>query len=214
MVEIVPTILTSDFSEYLSKLQRLEGVCPRVQIDLIDGKFAPKETVSIESLKNQESSLITDLHLMVKEPEDWVHRALELLPDRLIGHVEMMYDIPRFISETIEGGMRVGLALDLETPVEAVPEDVYHQADVILLLSVKAGEGGQRFNPKVLEKIKKVKAVVGDLVKVGVDGGLDNNHIVDCWQTGAEIFYVGENFWRAPDLTLRYQELTSLLTQS
>lgn len=211
MAEIVPTILTSNFSEYLSKLQRLEGVCPRVQIDLIDGKFAPKETVLIESLKDQESSLITDLHLMVKEPEDWVHRALELLPDRLIGHIEMMYDIPRFISETIEGGMRVGLALDLETPVEAIAEEVYHQTDLILLLSVKAGEGGQEFNPKVLEKIKKVKAIVGDLVPVGVDGGLNEKNIVLCKEAGAEIFCIGTNFWQAEDLQGKYQELTNLV---
>lgn len=211
MVEIVPTILTSNFSEYLSKLQRLEGVCSRVQIDLIDGKFAPKETVLIESLKDQESSLITDLHLMVKEPEDWIHRALELLPDRLIGHIEMMYDIPRFISETIEGGMRVGLALDLETPVEAIAEEVYHQTDLILLLSVKAGEGGQEFNPKVLEKIKKVKAIVGDLVPVGVDGGLNEKNIVLCKEAGAEIFCIGTNFWQAEDLQGKYQELTNLV---
>jgi ribulose-phosphate 3-epimerase len=211
MVELVPTILTSNFSEYLSKLQRLEGVCPRVQIDLIDGKFAPKETVSIESLKDQESSLITDLHLMVKEPEDWVHRALELLPDRLIGQVEMMYDIPRFISETIEGGMRVGLALDLETPIEAIAEEVYHQTDLILLLSVKAGEGGQEFKPKVLEKIKKVKAIVGDLVPVGVDGGLNEKNIVLCKEAGAEIFCIGTNFWQAEDLQGKYQELTNLV---
>ncbi|MGI5825922.1 MAG: hypothetical protein ACOX50_00755 [Patescibacteria group bacterium] len=211
MAEIVPTILTSNFSEYLSKLQRLEGVCPRVQIDLIDGKFAPKETVLIESLKDQESSLITDLHLMVKEPEDWVHRALELLPDRLIGHIEMMYDIPRFISETIEGGMRVGLALDLETPVEAIAEEVYHQTDLILLLSVKAGEGGQEFKPKVLDKIKKVKAIVGDLVPVGVDGGLNEKNIVLCKEAGAEIFCIGTNFWQAEDLQRKYQELTNLV---
>jgi len=209
MSEIVPTILTSNFSEYLSKIQSLQGVCPRVQIDIIDGKFAPKETVPIEILKNQENSLITDLHLMVKEPEEWVRRALEVFPDRLIGQVEMMYDIQKFINETIEGGMRVGLALDLETPVEAVSEDLYHQADVILLLSVKAGEGGQEFNPKVLEKIKRIKMIVGDLVQIAVDGGLDENNIALCRRAGAEIFYIGEHFWQFPDLLLRYQELIS-----
>lgn len=208
--EIVPTILTSDFSEYLFKLKSLEGVCPRVQIDVIDGKFVPRETVFLEALKDQESDLITDLHLMVKEPEEWVHRALELLPDRLIGQVEMMSDMPRFINETIEGGVRVGLALDLETPVETVPEEIYSQVDLILLLAVKAGASGQEFNPKVIDKIRRVKEIVGDMVKVGVDGGLNEKNIASCRQAGVEIFYIGTHFWQAEDIEKKYQELTEL----
>jgi len=214
MAEIVPTILTADFSEYIKKMQSLKGVCPRVQVDIIDGKFVGNQTISLESLKNEQTDLRIDLHLMVKEPEEWVNRALEILPDRLIGQVEMMYEPEKFINRATEGGFEVGIALDLDTPVESVPEEIYHMIDLVLLLSVKAGFGGQEFDEKVLEKIEKVKKIVGDLVVIGIDGGLTDENIKLCQKKGADIFYVGSNFWEAEDLGLRYNELTKLLEKT
>ncbi len=213
MAEIIPTILTADFSDYIRKMQALKGVCPRVQVDVIDGKFVANQTISLESLKNEPTDLRIDLHLMVKEPEEWVNRALEILPDRLIGQVEMMYEPQKFINRATEGGFEVGIALDLETPVESVPEEIYHMVDLVLLLSVKAGFSGQEFDEKVLEKIEKVKKIVGDLVGIGVDGGLTDKTIKLCQKKGANIFYVGSNFWEAEDLGLRYNELTKLLEE-
>lgn len=211
MAEIIPTILTADFSEYIKKMQSLKGVCPRVQVDVIDGKFVGNQTISLESLKNELTDLRIDLHLMVKEPEEWVNRALEVLPDRLIGQVEMMYEPEKFIKRAIEGGFEVGIALDLETPVESVPEEIYHMVDLVLLLSVKAGFGGQEFDEKVLEKIEKIKKIVGDLVGIGVDGGLTDENIKHCQKKGANLFYVGSTFWEAENLGSRYNELTKLL---
>ena len=213
MAEIVPTILTADFSEYIKKMQGLKGVCPRVQVDVIDGKFVGNQTISLESLKNEPTDLRMDLHLMVKEPEEWVNRALEILPDRLIGQVEMMYEPEKFINRATEGGFEVGIALDLETPVESISEEIYHMVDLVLLLSVKAGFGGQVFDEKVLQKIENIKKIVGDLVEVGVDGGLTDENIKLCQKKGADIFYVGSNFWEAEDLGLRYNELLKLIDE-
>lgn len=213
MNEIVPTILTADFSEYIKKMQLLSGVCPRVQVDILDGKFSKNQTISLESLKNEPTDLRIDLHLMVKEPEEWVHRALEILPDRLIAQAEMMYEPIKFITEAVQGGFQVGIALDIDTPVESISEEIYHMVDLVLLLSVKAGFGGQEFDPKVLEKIEKVKKIVGNLVKIGVDGGLNEKNISLCQEKGANIFYVGNSFWEAEDLGERYNELTKLLVK-
>ena len=213
MAEIVPTILTADFSEYIKKMHLLKGVCPRVQVDVIDGKFVGNQTISLESLKNEPTDLRMDLHLMVKEPEEWVNRALEILPDRLIGQVEMMYEPEKFINRATEGGFEVGIALDLETPVESISEEIYHMVDLVLLLSVKAGFGGQVFDEKVLQKIENIKKIVGDLVEVGVDGGLTDENIKLCQKKGADIFYVGSNFWEAEDLGLRYNELLKLIDE-
>jgi len=213
MAEIIPTILTADFSEYIKKMQGLKGVCPRVQVDIIDGKFVGNQTISLESLKNEPTDLRMDLHLMVKEPEEWVNRALEILPDRLIGQVEMMYEPQKFINRATNGGFEVGIALDLETPVESVPEEIYHMVDLVLLLSVKAGFSGQEFDEKVLEKIEKIKKIVGDLVGIGVDGGLTDEKIKLCQKKGANIFNVGSTFWEAEDLGLRYNELLKLISE-
>jgi ribulose-phosphate 3-epimerase len=211
MAEIVPTILTSEFSDYAEKMDSLVGITNRVQVDIIDGKFVNNQTISMESLKNIETNLQIDLHLMVKEPEGWVNRALEILPDRLIGQVEMMFDPLKFINETVEGGMGVGLALDLETPVETISDEIYHMVDLVLVLAAKAGFSGQGFNEKALAKIKEIRKIVGDLVDVGVDCGLNEETIPLCQKAGANIFYVTSSFWQAEDLAKRYAELTSLI---
>lgn len=211
MAEIVPTILTADFSDYSKKLGLLEGVVDRVQVDVIDGKFVNNKTIPLESLRGLETNLKIDLHLMVKNPEEWVNRALEILPDRIISQVEMMKDPKNFISQVVEGKVAVGVALDLETAVEGIDEEIYRMSDLVLIMSVKAGEGGQSFDPRTIGKIEKVKKILGDLGKIGVDGGLDEVSIKLCKQAGANIFYVGKTFWEAEDLQARYNELVNLV---
>jgi ribulose-phosphate 3-epimerase len=218
MAEIVPTILTSDFSQLSQKLELLKEVSPRVQIDIVDGKFSNNKTVSLESLKDLEIRPKLDLHLMVKEPEEWINRALEILPDRLIGQVEMMRDPLIFINQTVEAGMEAGIALDLETPVESIADEVYHLSDMVLLLGVKAGFGGQQFDQRVLSKIETVKAIVGDLVEIGVDGGIQEQNILACKKAGVDIFYIGSSFWQPENGLLdkegvlkRYNDLTALI---
>lgn len=213
MVEIVPTILTSDFNDFTEKITLVREVVPRVQIDVVDGKFAPKKTIPLEGMRElaDMKDLRLDLHLMVEKPEDWINRGLELLPDRIIGHIEMMSDPKDFMRRTIEGGVEAGLALDLETPVEVISDEVYHSADLILVLGVKAGIGGQEFDRKTLKKIEKISNIVGNLVKIGVDGGLNDKNIPFCKSSGAEIFYVGGAFWEAKDLNYRYNELLELV---
>lgn len=228
MPEIVPTILTSDFNEFSRKIKLAKGIVERVQIDVIDGKFAPKKTVTLEGIRDLVDAgppalvpsgtgpvggLRLDLHLMVDKPEDWVNRSLELLPDRIIGQVEMMSDPKEFVSRVVEGGVEAGIALDLETPVESVAEEIYHLADLILILGVKAGMGGQEFAGRALKKIEQVKKIVGDLVKIGVDGGLNEKNIISCRKMGAEIFYIGNGFWGAEDLGKKYNELLELISE-
>jgi len=216
MAEIVPTILTSDFNDFTEKISLVREVVPRVQIDVVDGKFAPRKTVPLEGMRGltDMKDLRLDLHLMVEKPEDWVSRSLELLPDRIIGHIETMSNPRDFIDRAIEGGVEAGLALDLETPVEVISDEVYHLADLILVLGVKAGIGGQEFEEKTLKKIERIREVVGDLVKIGVDGGLNEENIPLCKSSGAEIFYVGGSFWEARDLGKRYNELLGLISKS
>lgn len=212
MNEIIPTILTSDLVDFSQKINLAKQIVERVQIDIVDGKFAPKKTVTLESIKvvADTSGLGLDLHLMVDKPEEWVNRSLELLPDRIIGQVEMA-DPKDFLNRVIEAGVEGGIALDLETPVSSIEPEVYHLADLILILSVKAGLGGQVFEAKALEKIKEVKAIVGDLVTIGVDGGLDEKNILLCKNAGAKVFYIGSNFWSENNLKGIYTNLVNLV---
>lgn len=212
MNKIIPTILTKDPVELQGKLISLEGIVPEVQIDVLDGIFAANKTFSLEILEDFEHPLKMELHLMVKEPIGWINRSREVVADRVVAQVEMMADINRFLEEVATSGMEVGLALDLKTPVEKIPQDIYPQLDTVLLMAVPAGFSGQKFDNSVLEKIKRIRKIVGDLVDIGVDGGLDNENIVECKKAGANIFYILKSFWGASDLNVRYKELLKLVS--
>lgn len=213
MVEIIPTILAKDPFGFQEKIKNIEGIVPKIQIDIIDGIFVANKTIGLELLKDLEHQLKIEIHLMVREPIDWVERCRETLADRIVAQVEMMSNIELFLEEVATSGMEVGLALDFDTPVEKVSPEIYPKLDSILLMAVKAGFGGQDFNLKVLEKIKKIKAIVGDLVDIGIDGGLDEESIIKCKEAGATLFYVGKTFWEAEDLKNRFGELTELLNK-
>jgi len=213
MLEIIPTILTSDLDDFSRKIESLKGLVPRVQIDIVDGKFALNKTIDLSAFKEiaYDSGLKIDLHLMVEEPFGWINRCLEIVPDRIIAQIEKMKEPFDFVNEVIESGAQVGLAVDLETPVDIVSEDIYLLSDMVLLLGVKAGAGGQEFAPKVLDKIAKIREILGESGKIGVDGGINGKNIKDCREAGANIFYVGNYFWQAEDLGERYNELLSLV---
>lgn len=212
--EIVPTIQTSDLADLTGKMEALAGFASRGHLDILDGKFAEGRTIPLEALKGLDVNFKMDLHLMVKEPEEWITRALEVLPDRLVAQVEMMYEPARFISEAAQGGMEVGLALDLETPLSVMAEEFYHQVDIVLLLAAKAGKSGQPFHPEVLEKITAVRKIVGDLVDIGVDCGLNEKTVPQALAAGANIFYVNSALWHAPDPAQKYRELTQLVNKN
>jgi len=210
--EIVPTILTSDPVVFRQNLFKAEKVVPRVQIDVIDGVFSQNKTVSLEILNKIDHSVALDLHLMVKEPINWLEKSLLVMADRVVGQIEAMSRIDLFLQKAFKLGMKVGLALDLETPVEKISSEVYLGLDLVLVMAVRAGFGGQTFSPNALKKIKKVKSIVGDSVPIGVDGGLNKANIVECKEAGADIFYLGKVFWEAGDLGEQYQELRKLVS--
>lgn len=213
-MEIVPTILTSDIEDFSRKITLLEGITDRVQIDFIDGNFVNNKTVDLQAIKNLDlpSNFKVDLHLMVKEPIDWIARGLEILPDKIIAQVEMMADPNAFINQVVEGGVGVGVALDWGTPITVVSEEIYHSVDLILVLAAKAGFSGQEFQPQALKKIEELKKIVGDLVEIGVDCGLNDETIKQSLKAGASVFYVNHSFWQAEDLEKRYNELLSLVS--
>jgi ribulose-phosphate 3-epimerase len=162
-----------------------------------------------------------DVHLMVKEPIDWINRSLLVLPDRIIGQVEFMENPLNFINEVINSGVEVGIALDLDTPVNSISDDIYHLVDIILIMGVKAGLGGQVFERSIVSKIEEIRKIVGENVEIGIDGGLDEESIELCKKAGVNIFYVGNSFWSAydksssdkpaEDLEKRYNDLEQLI---
>lgn len=193
-MEIIPAILTNNSQELQEKIALVEGLVKRVQIDVIDGVFANNKTVALEALENTDAAISLDIHLMVKNPIDWVEKSVRTGADRIIGQVEIMEDQIGYVAKLAEVGKEIGLALDLETPVSAIDQTILKDLDVVLVMSVKAGFGGQDFQSDALEKVKELsenRASLGLNYRICVDGGVNSENIKQIADAGADQAVVG-----------------------
>lgn len=223
MIKILPAIMSDSLEEFKKELERVWSMVSRVQVDVIDGKFAERETVKPEELNMIDTVVVFDAHLMVEKPEEWVSRCAMGGVDRVFGQVEKMEDVTAFVGDVQAEGMAVGLAYDIDTPLDGLKE-VINNLDAVLLLAVKAGKQGQEFDEKVLEKIKEVRKLSKKVFLV-IDGGLDEEKIKKClvaawaeemeeetWERNAILmdFVVGSELWKAEDVKKRLEELQRL----
>jgi ribulose-phosphate 3-epimerase len=209
MVKIIPAILTANPQELRQRLILAERVVDRVQIDVVDGQFAKNRTVDPSLLENLETDLNLDFHLMTKEPVDWVERCIRAEADRIIGQIELMSDQIAFVGKVQEVGSQVGLAVDLDTPISAIDPTILTNLDVVLLMAVKAGFGGQKFNDKVIKKIKeldKIRVRDDTPFAICVDGGETEETIDDTWISGADEVAVGSRLFNG-DLAANIEKL-------
>jgi len=223
MIKILPAIMSDSLEEFKKELGKVWSVVSRVQVDVIDGKFAERETVKPEELNMIDTVVAFDVHLMVEKPEEWVSRCAMGGVDRVFGQVEKMEDVAAFVGDVQAEGMAVGLAYDIDTPLDGLKE-VINNLDAVLLLAVKAGKQGQEFDEKVLEKIKKVRKLSKKVTLV-IDGGLNEEKIKKClaaawaeemeeetWERNIVLmdFVVGSELWKAEDVRKRLEELQRL----
>lgn len=194
MVDVIPAILTNNAQEVRDKVALCDGVVSRVQIDIIDGVFADNKTIDPSLITNLDAFIGLDFHLMVKEPINWVEKSANAGADRIIGEIEMMESQKEFVEKVQLTNLRVGLAIDLDTPVSALDALILNNLDVVLVMAVKAGWGGQEFNPKVLEKIKELDEIrIRDKTpfKICVDGGETESTISKTHFAGADEVVIG-----------------------
>ncbi len=199
---IVPAILTNDLGEFTTLIAKAEKATNRVQIDVIDDKFSNNKTVDPELLKNISTFLSFDFHLMVSEPVNWISKCINKDTSILIGQIEMMKDQNEFVDKVKMAGSLAGLGVDLDTPIEKINKDALLKAEMLLLMSVKAGFGGQEFDLSTWDKIKQATELRKQLnakFKISVDGGI-TREIVNQMQTyGVDEVYVGRRIFE-PDL--------------
>lgn len=204
-VDIIPAILTNNASELKSMLGEVdesvrinETPISRVQIDIIDGVFADNITVDPLVFDGVETDMSLDFHLMVKEPVNWVEKSANAGADRIIGQIEMMNSQLEFLKKVQETGLYVGLAIDLDTPVSALDPLILTNLDVVLLMAVKAGWGGQKFNYEVLEKIKELddlRSRDATPFKICVDGGETEDTVDETHFAGADEIVIGRRLF-------------------
>lgn len=211
-MQIIPAIITNDEEEVREKIKLAEGMFNRVQVDFLDGIFADNETIRPSVLKEIQTSLVYDAHLMVKEPIGWLEQLKATRTDRVIGQIEMMSDQELFVNQVLDMGRKVGLAIDLFTGIQEISPLVLERLDVILVMSVKAGFGGQEFEEVALEKIKELKEVrerQGYQFSLCCDGGINKDNIKMVQDAGSDEVVVGHSIFEG-DVALNLRNLTSV----
>jgi len=186
-MEIIPAINTADPKEALDLLNQLgEIILPNgyplenVQVDINDGTFENIKTINPEVLTEADTKLKIDYHLMVANPTSWVERCIRSQAERVIGQVEKIDDQLEFVEKATQVGVKVGFALDINTPIEQVDESLLTSVDVILLMAYSAGAGGKKLEEKVFEKVKKlaeIKSRDTTPFKICLDGGITLDNI-------------------------------------
>ncbi len=199
---IIPAILTSDISEFTSLIVKAEAATDRVQIDVIDGKFANNATVDPQLLKNISTFLKFDFHLMVVEPVDYINHCLISPENKIIGQIEIMKSQTDFVQNVKSLGALPGLGVDLDTPIEKLDKSVLSEIDTLLLMSVKAGWAGQEFDLSTFDKIKEaadLRNQINGKFKICVDGGVTRQLVNQMASLGVDEVYVGKRIFE-PDL--------------
>jgi ribulose-phosphate 3-epimerase len=203
-VQLAPSILNSDFLHLGDAVKAVEDAgIERLQIDVMDGRFVPNISVGLPVVASIRSatSMLLEAHLMIVEPERYVAAFAEAGADLIIVHTEVSPHLYRTLEQIHDCGKRAGVAMNPATPW-TVLEEVFGLADLILVMTVNPGFGGQEFIEPMLSKIGRVREELdrrGLTTELEVDGGIDEQTAPRAVGAGARVLVAGTSIYRAPD---------------
>lgn len=197
---VLPSLLLCDFGDLKGELQRLTAAGAKaLHLDVMDGNFVPNLTYGmpiVEGLRRH-SGLPLDVHLMIQDPLSYAGPMVEAGADLLTFHAEAVDDVAEVAGKIRDLGVGVGVALNPDTPLSAI-EPALPSVDLVLVMSVDAGFGGQSFNPVALEKLAQLRSRFPEVL-LEIDGGIGDQTIGPARQAGADLFVVGSAIFRKPD---------------
>ena len=185
--------MESDIQEVGRKLASLEEQkAKRVHIDIADGLFCDLLTIAPSDLQTFDLSKIKlDIHLLVDDPAEWIEECTAIEPTRLIAQIERMGSQAMFLERVGNYGIKGGIALKIDTPIEAIEEEILETCEVVLLLAIPAGTTGSLFDERVISKIKELRKVYDG--KILIDGGINEETYKKVIEAGAS--EAGANSW-------------------
>ena len=208
--KLAPSILDVDFTCLERELRKIEnGGADLLHLDIMDGNFVPNISFGpriVESIKRI-TSLPLEVHLMVEKPENHIKSFINAGGDIIIVHYETSKHLDRLIQVINEAGVKSGIALNPATPLSVI-EYLINKIDVLLLMTVNPGFGGQKFIPEMIDKIEKARKIIDNQKKsisLAVDGGINLDNISKVIEAGAEIIVAGQIISRSanPEMTIR-----------
>lgn len=204
MVKIAPSILSADFSKLGEEIKDVEkGGADYIHVDVMDGHFVPNITIGpliVEAIRPI-TKLPLDVHLMIEHPDQYIEAFANAGADFITVHVEACKHLHRTIHHIKSFGVKAGVVLNPATPVQMI-ENVIDDIDMVLLMTVNPGFGGQKFIEQVLPKIRQVKDLVdkkGLSVEIEVDGGVNEETARKCVEAGANVLVAGSAIYNEKD---------------
>ena len=198
---ISPSMLSADFARLAEEAARVEGAADWLHVDVMDNHFVPNLTLGLPVVEAllKSTTIPVDCHLMIEDPDRWAPEYAEAGAGSVTFHVEAAAAPIRLARQLRSLGARAGMALKPATPVEPYV-DLLPELDMLLLMTVEPGFGGQKFLDVVVPKIRRAKQAIGDLdVWLQVDGGVSAETIERCAEAGADVFVAGNAVYGAAD---------------
>ncbi|MBI2145166.1 ribulose-phosphate 3-epimerase [Candidatus Woesearchaeota archaeon] len=203
MVKIAPSILSADFSKLADEIRKVEKYVDMIHIDVMDGHFVPNITLGLPVIRSIRviTKLPFDVHLMVTNPDNYIDSFIDAGANLLTVHVETAQHLHRTISSIKKKGARAGVVLNPATPLSAI-ENVLGDIDLVLIMTVNPGFGGQSFIKSMLPKIRKLREIIDKEkldVEIEVDGGINGDTARQAVAAGADILVAGSYIYESSD---------------
>lgn len=205
MIKLAPSILAADFARLLEDVKKVENAgCEYLHIDVMDGHFVPNITLGpaiVKSLR-KDVDMVFDAHLMIENPDQYVKDFVDAGCDLIVVHQEACRHLHRTIQNVKSHGIKVGVALNPATPIETI-KHVLQDIDMVLIMTVNPGFGGQSFIESMVPKIQELKGLIDSQnlnVDIQVDGGIKPENVAKVVKAGANVIVAGSAIFNSDDI--------------
>ncbi len=216
MKRLAPSILSADFSKLGEDVKKIEDAGAHlVHVDVMDGHFVPNITIGPAVMKSLQrwTSMPFDVHLMISDPDRYAPLFVTSQTEFITVHAEACTHLHRTLQSIRDLGVKAGVALNPATPLSAV-EYIADMADLILVMSVNPGFGGQSFIPSALDKVRRLAQIReerGYTFEIEIDGGVGIGNMAEVSAAGVDIAVAGSAVYGAEDVETRVHELIALM---